>query len=198
VTAPDGGETTYYFGGSDWKQNLVHRIDAPNGNVTKREWKQNSVFCFSGSCSGTSYGQNTYVERETMTLGDSYGNPAVTAVTDFTYDKNGNLTSKTEYDWVSYNPSGIETPTTIKRKTEFVYYVDTDDATEVDIEDDDGYWNYDGYYIDPHLPRRLNALYRKTIKDGSGNPVAATEYYYDDEHTSGNVEAEYRWDSEKS
>ena len=51
--------------------------------------------------------------------------------------------------------------------------------------------------IDPTLPRRLNAVWRRTISDGAGTK-AVTEYEYDNKYTTGNVTQEKRWDSVKS
>jgi hypothetical protein len=129
VTNPDGGQSTYYhspttnYSTEDLgpaAQGLVYRIDGPNGSVVKRNWKYNEVIgipCGWYTCEPY---QNFYVSDESVTVGNASGQPSKSAVTHFIYDKNGNLTSKTEYDWVDYAGNDyFETGTTIKRKTDF-------------------------------------------------------------------------------
>ena len=119
--------------------------------------------------------------------------PSLTSVTDRMIDKNGNLLQTTEYDWVSYNPNGPETGTVPRRTTQWTYYASVPEATTI---------NYSAYeYWNPHTPgsaRRLDAVQRKEISDGSGNRAAVTELVYDDPFRAGNVTSELHWDSVKS
>ncbi len=196
VTAPDGGETTSHFDTKNytpyWTSGLVNWVEGPSGSVQKRQWAQNSVY---GSYSILN---NPYVYREATTVGNSLGTPAKTAVVDYTYDKNGNLLTKTEHDWTDYpdESGGI-----IRRKTFYDYYV-----TLSQPDDANGYWHAHNPNIWAQLSaRRLNALKRRKVSsDAEGLiPYAATEYSYDpakggNAYTNGNVTAEARWDSVKS
>jgi len=204
ITNPDGSVTQYWAGplGSyldtgvlgNFETPVVYRIDEPDGTVRKRVWSQNIV---PGTVNRLPLVpvpvQNPWVRRETATIGDASGNPALTSVMDRMIDKNGNLLQTTEYDWVNYNPNGPENGTVPRRTTQWTYFSGVPDATTI---------NFSAYeYWNPHLAglaRRLDAVQRKEILDGSGDRVAVTEFAYDDAFSTGNVTSELHWDNVKS
>ena len=188
--SPDGGQITHTFndrrGVHNWGRGLVTRIDEPMGSVRKRVWAQNKV---SPGISSADDPNNPYIQRETVTVGNSSGVPSKTAVTNYTFDKNGNLTQRTEYNWVAYAGTSIENGTTIQRSTAMVYHLTVPTAAST-ADDVNAYWNLSA-------PPRLDALRRNEISDGN-TIKAVTEFYYDDATANGNVETEKRWDSVKA
>ena len=142
ITNPDGSVTQYWAGplGSyldsgvlgNFETPVVYRIDEPDGTVRKRVWSQNIV---PGTVNQFPLVpvpvQNPWVRRETATIGDASGNPALTSVTDRMLDKNGNLLQTTEYDWVNYNPNGPENGTVPRRTTQWTYFSGVPGATTI-------------------------------------------------------------------
>ena len=102
-----------------------------------------------------------------------------------------------EYDWVNY---GTTTGTTPLRTTEYDYYFPAPEIPQnpSGTESVYGYWreHHASYWSDDEDPRRLNAVQRVTVSESGSNPVAITEFEYDDEYGTGNVTAEEYWDSE--
>ena len=210
VTNPDGSQTTFWYGaaagaGSSLSGYLdssipnnrvsgdvVYRIDEPNGRVIKRVWSQNRA------PNGSPYtGNNAFVKRETVTVGDMSGAPGLTAVTERVIDKNGNLLQTIEYDWVPYDPSGPENGSTVDRITEFTFHAAVSDyKSGANLAK--AYWNPHFSPLSPGQSRRLDAVRRKEVRDASGAVVAASEFDYDDAFGSGNVTAAKNWDSVKS
>ena len=193
VTSPDGGQTVHHIGvvgGQEWTKNLISQIDEPNGSIRKRQWAQNPPPYFREQFNQYTP-NNPYMTKEIVTVGNASGVPTKSAISTFAYDKNGNLTSKTEYDWVTY---GVETGSVIKRKTQMDYYVPASTYP---------YWNGHVTSIWPMgTSRRLNAVRRQTIFEGpSLTPKAAVEYEYtnynNDAYSKGNVKYEKHWDSTK-
>jgi len=78
-------------------------------------------------------------------------------------------------------------------QTDFNYFVTLGSGN-----DPNAYWNpHNPALWAPQSARRLNAVLRRTISDGSA-PYAATEFSYDNPYANGNVTAEKQWDSVKS
>jgi RHS repeat-associated protein len=210
VTNPDSTQTTYWYGAasgvgstlggyldSSIPGNLasgavIYRIDEPNGKVTKRMWSQNRA------PNGSPYsGNNAFVRRETVTVGDKFGVPSLTSVTDRIVDKNGNVLQSTDYEWVGYDGSGPESGVVAKRTTQLTYHAVVSDYTSMN--------SIDMAYWKPHFsplaetdPRRLDAVRRKETRDGANAIAAVSEFDYDDPYGSGNLTANKNWDSEKS
>ena len=206
VTNPDGSQTVYWYNPpanyldssiilNPYMGAVVYRIDEPNGHVQKRIWSQNRTQMLYTNTHLII--QNPWVRRETATIGNAAGTPSLTAVTDRMIDKNGNLLQTTEYDWVSYDPSGPETGSTPKRITQFTYNASVPDAV-TNTYNAYEYWNPHFYPLAPGEARRLDAVARKEVSDGSGNKAAVTEMVYDDPFRAGNVTSELHWDSVKS
>lgn len=201
VTNPDTSTATYWWGPPHGNSTLssgggVYQIDEPHGKVTKRLWSTNPVYT-----TGTTqnpWGQNAWVSRETITVGNSSGNPALTTVTDKLIDKNGNLIQTKEYDWVAYSPTGIETGSTLKRVTDMTYHADVHAATDTTSNDAKAYWNAHFSPLSAGQSRKLDAVARKVVSGGSSNTVSITEFAYDEPYRRGNLTTEKRWDSKKA
>src|SRR5262249_23116529 len=142
---------------------------------------------------------NPFIQRETVTVGNGFGQPSKTAVKDFVYDKNGNVLATTEYDWVSYQASTVEAGITVKRQTRTNYHVAVPEASS-NANDDNGYWqpHNSALWPDASSSRRLDVAMRQTISPDGMTVQAAVEFDYDNAYTTGNPTAEKRWDSNKS
>ena len=201
ITGPDQAQTVYHFSGipnsylenpsapSQGVARLVYKIDEPNGRVTKRVWGQSRLPGFYWN----THSSNFYVKRETETISNSVGSPTLTIVSERTIDKNGNQLQNTEYDWVGHDPSGPEVGSNVKRVTQNTYYAEVPEASSTS-DHPEAYWNpqFNG------LARRLDAVRRTEVRDGSENIAAITEFEYDDPLGKGNLTATKRWDNVKS
>jgi RHS repeat-associated protein len=201
ITNPDGGRTRYNYANlfsGYWNDGLITSIDyfdVQNNKwvtgATKRFWSQNRVYPY---LDADNTPHNPYMTKEIVSAPNSSGNLTTSAITTFSYDKNGNPLSKTEYDWVNY---GVETGSTIKRNTQFDYYVSVPEASSTS-DSPNAYWReHNTTYWASGTSRRLNAVKRRTIFEGS-TAKAATEFVYDSVYHNGNVIYERRWDSVKA
>lgn len=199
ITGPDGGVTTQQFYRTDIDSDLsgrVYKETGPSGTIVERIWANNKVVCPSGC--GSMRRLNTYVKTEATTIPDNLGNPSLTAIKDFNYDKNGNVTKITEYDWLSYSSThdgggvflGIPGGAVPVRTTENAYYNQTEDASNATANNADSYWN-------TTAPNVRVAISSSTIKNGSGTPVSRSEFNYFDVDTTANLIETKTWDSFK-
>jgi len=187
VTSPDGGVTTDLFGTTDggglslpWDSGLSFRTVEPNGTMVEKLWAMNHP----ANCSGCPAYRavNTYVDAEFTSIKDVNGNYTLTAIKDYTFDKNGNITEVKEYDWIPYAnisrtnglitavPTGISSY--LKRISKTTYYNDTPEAASTTYTDPDSY----------HLAssKRLLRLPKSSeVQDGSATPVSRSEITYD-------------------
>jgi RHS repeat-associated protein len=186
-----------------WASGLVYRIENSLGSVTDRSWSQNIVY---GLTNTTINPNNPFISIEGETVGNAAAQPSETATKVFTYDKNGNLTSRTEQDWQLYvacpnplmPPCPIPSSGSVLRQTQSSYYVTTPDASV--ITDAAGtYWQTT---IGDSVPERLDAVTRRETCQGVCNSSytttkAVTEYQYDNALQNGNPTMEFRWDNQK-
>lgn len=224
ITTPDGGLTQifsgkiYYQDPSHWKANLTLKTIAPDGTKTENLWERNfPVACtWTHSCgdphSSNLHPVNSYTKATFTSVKDST-NAYKTAIKEFNYDKNGNVTEVREYDWapesiiprdqhglVSGMPSCISAdgnaPCNVpKRITKTEYYNAVPAASST------SYTHPDSYHLKPGqrflgLPRSVE------IQDGTGTPKSRSEMSYD--HTTyggnsigGNLVSTKAWDSTK-
>ena len=194
ITAPDGTVTTNNYGDTTYQsasQGLVYKSSDSNGNITEKIWESNRP---TGTSTNTLKSINLYVKTEFTTVADASGNPSLTKIVDYTYDKNGNVTETKEYDWVAYSSishassgppvvTGIPGGATLKRITTNVYYNPASTAAN-------GYWSLGS-------PAKRNAIKSTTVKNASGTPASHSEFFYDNAATTGNVTQVKVWDSSK-
>lgn len=195
VTAPDGGITTQFFynrtGAGAWNTGLVYKTTGPAGN-TWRCWQSNEPWI---GVSATGDSKNPYLRAEYRQLPGA----ANAAATWLDYDKNGNLITKREYDWVSI--PGTDVPScsvagTVLRKTENRYWNPPGGALAVAKAADaptigltNAYWNTSAYH-------KRDSLLETRIYAGEASTAAVSQFQYDNSDTMGNLRYEYRWDSQ--
>jgi RHS repeat-associated protein len=134
--------------------------------------------------------------------GASGTDPVLSAIKNYAYDYNGNVTSERNYDWVSYPSTPANywvnaqtsapptLPSSPSRTTTNSYYV----APDLTIAGK-GYWSTGASTTGG--PFLLNAVTSKEIVENA-QPVTYSEFVYDSPTTTGNVTTELQWDSVKS
>ena len=200
ITTPGGGKRreTYgrnaAFGGLLAKVEYCEEATIPLGGpncldsklsrVMEREWAYNIPSIGSpGITRASIIRANPYVKSEYRT---EQGATDKTAVTDYRYDKNGNLTRVEEYDWVNYTAvhDASGNPTRSRgsklRTTAHVYRSATPAATNTSTSDDDAYY-------DPNSARRLTLKASTEVREGGGTKRSRREFSYD---TRGNLTGE--------
>jgi RHS repeat-associated protein len=195
VIGPDGGGSRESFyrlqGGEPWKRGLVYKSERPDGTVIERIWQPNAPHPASNV--------NPYVKTEFTSVRNSGGALVKTAIKDFNYDKNGNVTRVAEYDWVAYgsvprdgggNPTGIPSGLRPARITNNAYYSPTPDASDNTTDDPD-------VYNKGTSPNLRNAIASIETTSWLGAVSAYTEFFYDDALTTGNLIEQRSWDSTK-
>ena len=202
VYGPNGSITTQSFYNLNNDENLgghVYRETAANGTITEKLWRFNNP-------SGFNPGKpvNPYVKTEFVTIPDTAGHPSLTAIKDFDYDKNGNVTRVAEYDWVSYSSlprdqygyvTGVPGGIAPKRVSQTDFYNPTPNATDTTTNSANAYWSSDA-------PRLRNLAASAEVQDSSGTPKSRSEITYDYTSYSGNTlggnpTATKTWDSTK-
>jgi RHS repeat-associated protein len=196
ITAPDGGVTreSYNLASPGWQAGLSYRTEKPDGTVIEREWQPNIPYGLTGY---PSIG-NAYVKKEFISIRNAAGNPVKTAIKDFNYDKNGNVTRVAEYDWVDYssvhdgggNPAWNVSGLMPKRVTANVYHCFTPDAADNSQDSPNSYHK-------AGAPRLLKAIAASEVQTGTGTVVSRSEFFYDDAATTGNLIRQKSWDSVK-
>jgi RHS repeat-associated protein len=197
VTNPDGGVSTEYFS-AGYPYSKPYKTVAPDGSVVERIWQENLPYGDPGS--GV-YGSNPYVKTEYRSIKDGNGTLSKTAIKDFTYDKNGNVTQTVEYDWVAYSsvtrggtynlPTGIPGSAVVKRVNVNTYYSPTPEASNSSYDADT--------YNQPTSPRLKNALESSEVRSSTSTAgvLSRTENFYDSTTTTGNLIQQKSWDSTK-
>jgi RHS repeat-associated protein len=197
VFGPDGRAMTVRFKEvwpehPSWDMGLVYR-SYKDGIVTENVWAQNIPV--GGRGPGA---MNPFVKTEYISITDESGTPVKTAIKDYKYDKNGNVTNITEYDWVPYSSilrdqngsiTGMPADAKVKRITTNTYYNATPDSTDVTT-------NNPNTYPNPNTPQLLNAIASSEVSDGA-RTLSRTEYFYDNTSTTGNLTQQTVWDSSK-
>jgi RHS repeat-associated protein len=195
ITAPDLGTSSESFGDTSYQNansGLAFTSTRPDGSVVERIWQQNLPFGLNSLVQN-----NPYVKTEFTSIRDAGGNLSKTAIKDFNYDKNGNVTQVREYDWVDYGsvprnngfPTGIPGGAPLKRVTTNSYAFPTADASDTSTNSGNSYWQSGAQYL-------RKAVTASEVSDG-GQVLSRAEFYYDDPGTTGNVTQQLSWDSTK-
>ena len=192
ITGPDGGITKSYYPDVLIEEDggVILKTVSPDGTINQKGH-------YIGSSPYWNKAWNNLVGSDFTTIPDSNGNPSLTAIKTYEYDKNGNLLRTKEYDWVPYSSviSGeilsIPSNAVLKRIVENEYYNPAAAIpaypTQIDPSE----------YRTTTSPRVLNAVKAVVIKNGAGTPVSRTELYYDSLTTAGNLIETKSWDSYK-
>ena len=194
ITAPDGGVTENHFGdtgGAFWNSGLTIRTINPDGTKTETIWERNNL--------ANNASTNPYPKTVYTSIKNGAGVYVKTAIKDYKYDKNGNVTRVAEYDWVDYDsvPRSFGMPTGVPavspaRVTVSTYYNATPDATQFAGSNTNVYWSSGS-------PRVKNAIesmeVRKIMSGGGESPVTRVEYGYDNPSAPANLTELRSWDS---
>ncbi len=202
ITSPDGGILRESFRSpsilSDWNRGLVCKSERTDGSFVERIWERNIPY---GASQLGSITNNPHVKTEFLTVRSSAGTPVKTAIKDFSYDKNGNVTRISEYDWVDYGmvardsfgkPTGIPAGASIKKVTINSYHNPTPEAADSSTDDPD-------VYHKATSPLLRNAIASAEIRSSSveSDALSRAEYVYDNPSTTGNLIQQTSWDSTK-
>ena len=208
VTAPDGSfsaESKHYSLNLAWWTNGLTYLNSNPDTLVERIWAHNIPYTVPptgpyppGIFSGTG-SANAYVKTELTTLRHKNGSISAsspTAIKDYKYDKNGNVTEMLEYEFVPYGSitrsGGVVTALpalTQKRRTIKSYY---NQAAPAESPTANQY-----SYSDPSSPKLKQLLQSTEIRDPAGTPVSRTEFIYDDPDNRGNLIETRVWDSSK-
>jgi len=198
ATAPDGGSSTEYFfvntGDPHFgKAGLSYKSVKLDGSQVERFWQENVPY------NGTGDTKNFYVKTEFVSIPDSTTALVKTAIHDYVYDKNGNVTQVAEYDWVPYGdvsrgadgkPTGaIPASAQLKRVFATGFYNATPSA------DSSAYSAY--IYNQTTSPNLRTATKWTEVRANllQSSAQSRTEFDYDDPSTKGNLTARRDWDS---
>ena len=201
VTAP-GGSTVYQIFydivNDEQKGGQVYKEIKADGTVVERVWANNLPV-------GVNYGSgarlNAFVKTEFTTITDAMGNPSLTAIKDYDYDRNGNALEVAEYDWIPASSPAILrdaggkvtgfTGLMRSRSTATSYYNPTPSyASQAG--------SANPYYLSS-APTLRNLAEASEARNSSGTPVSRTEITYDNSSTptNGNPTQTRTWDSTK-
>ncbi|MGH9941342.1 MAG: DUF4214 domain-containing protein [Pyrinomonadaceae bacterium] len=194
VNGPDGGITQEVTGTDPNSPSSGRSLKTvrPDGLVVERLWRQNRSDGMAGQVI------NPYVKTEFTSLRDAAGNYVKTAVKDYTYDKNGNVTIIKEYDWMPYaeitrdgagRVMGFPASAPPKRVTRHEYHFPTPDAEDTTTINSNAYYRLDS-------PPLRTALKSSEVSDGV-RVLSRAEFTYDDAGTTGNLIEQRSWDSSR-
>ena len=200
IVMPDGGVMTQLGQPTNHTENA-------DGSISEKIWQANRPQGFPSSYAPDpatgidAYDPqrvNQYVKTEFTSIRDAGGTLTKTAIKDYSYDKNGNVTAVREYDWVDYSsvprngsglPTGIPGSAVLKRVTTNSYANSTPDASDTSSNDADSYWN-------STAPVLKNVVASSEVSNGSSTLTRA-EFFYDNSSTTGNLTQQKHWDSTK-
>ncbi|MBK7706211.1 MAG: hypothetical protein IPJ30_10615 [Acidobacteria bacterium] len=151
VTGPDGAETTehYYQGGITNPPYVPVLVKGESyKTVTPTSILEKIYTSNIPAAHGFFNKANRWVKYEFTTIEDNSGSPAKTAITEYSRDKNGNVTEVRQYDFAAYStvprdsegrPTGLPSGATPARITKTDYYNDTPDSSSTTYTDSDSY-----------------------------------------------------------
>lgn len=200
IVMPDGGVMTQLGQPTNHTENA-------DGSVSEKIWQANRPQGFPSSYAPDpatgidAYDPqrvNQFVKTEFTSIRDAGGTLTKTAIKDYSYDKNGNVTVVREYDWVDYGsvprnggglPTGIPGGAVLKRVTTNSYANSTPDASDTSSNDADSYWN-------STAPALKSVVASTEVSNGS-TTLTRAEFFYDNSSTTGNLTQQKHWDSTK-
>jgi hypothetical protein len=100
ITGPDGGITRNYSANTGPFARQSYKTENPDGSMVERIWQQNIPYQNPAMNSGV----NSFVKTEFTSIKNSSGSFVLTAIKDYKYDKNGNVTEVKDYDWTDSRP----------------------------------------------------------------------------------------------
>ncbi len=156
IANPDNGKLVYHYGSynnGSWDDNLVTKIEEYDHDEIKRRETVRSWSGTSENSMASSWTQNSWMEKEIVSVFNPAGGGVKSAITTYSRDWNGNLLEKKEYDWVTY---GTAIGSTVKRWTAYDYYVPVTIANRYDAAHNTSLWP-------AGTARRLNAVKRVTV-----------------------------------
>jgi RHS repeat-associated protein len=194
IIGPDGG---FLRETHDLKGKSI-RTEKPDGSVIERIWQENIP---AGEDIPEFTDVNPFVKTEFTSIRNSSGALVKTAIKDYTYNKNGNVTQVAEYGWVDYGavprvggglPTGIptEVATTRARFTTNNYYSPTPVTSDNTTDDPD-------VYHKSTSPNLRNAIKSSEVAPNIFTVYSLTEFFYDNPLTTGNLVEQKGWDSTK-
>jgi len=191
ITEPDGGVLQEVY---DNKGHSL-RTEKPDGSVIERIWRENIPV---GNAIPDFTDVNPFIKTEFTSIRNSSGALVKTAIKDYAYDKNGNVTQVAEYDWVDYGsvprfggfPTGLPGGAPLKRVTVNTYYNPTPEALNTTTDDPN-------VYHKPTSPNIKRSIQSSEMRSDSGSVLSRAESFYDNPSTTGNLTLERKWDSTK-
>ncbi len=204
ITNPNGSWTKVHFIPDGAMAGTITAQESSDGSIVENMWVKNppvdcGIYCWI-------YQYNPYMKTTFTSIKDAAGNYTLTAIKDFTYDKNGNVTEVREYDWVAYSSvprdgygsiTGIPGGATLKRVTKTEFYNPVPLASSSTYNDTDS-------YIFTTSPRLLRLPKSVEVQDGSSVTRSKTEITYDytnynsSNTKGGNPTLTRVWDSTKN
>lgn len=206
ITSPDGSvvkEWSYgkleATGASAWKLGLIYKSERPDGTVVERISQPNTP-----QSPYLARDINPYTKTEFVSIKNAAGTLVKTAITDYSYDKNNNLTQRAEYDFVAYNtvprdgnlrPTGIPAGAlaALKKVTVNAYNSPTPDAADKTT-------SAPYAYNRPGSPNVRIAAESSEVRSGfsAATVLTRTEFFYDNVLTTANPIQIRTWDSFKN
>lgn len=203
IESPTGGITREKFSESGWLPRQYdgqpYRTENPDGTVVERVFGSNVPFGLFPSLTQAGdepWSTNAFVTKEFHSVRNAAGDLSKTALTEYKYDKNGNVTEVKEYDWVDYirlshdsngRPVGLTVSAPLKRVTTSSYYNPTPNSSDTS--------DAVNSYHKSSAPRLLHLLESGEIGDGVAT-LSRTESFYDS-LARGNLSEQRSWDSTK-
>jgi len=195
-TAPDGGTTSYYFNTVSYKHEsspiagTINVIHNPDGSRLGRSWAYNVPHERTGDLQYP----NPWIKAEGVYTANASGNLVASSIKQYESDKNGNITSVVERDWVPYGTS--PSLGTLLKKTVKTYLNGATDSTNTNP-DLKAYSH--ATLATAAVPRNFVTL--SELQNGSGAVQSRSEFHYAETNTathSWNLTAENHWDSTKA
>jgi YD repeat-containing protein len=224
---PDGGVTTTLFndfspadwsagtfnaGLTPWYAGLVYYVQHPDGSTTEQLWQQNFPYALTDTRTVTAAGTSAEPGNPVVAATIQQNTNAQFTATSFSYDRNGNVVLRDDYDWKAYTasnvphatvngqmgPTALYSPGNLLRATATTFATQAGAATSAGAGTDDtsAYWNpmtNPGAGLNWPLATKLQACVSVT---GTGNG-SVTQYQYDSGGTiaKGNLTQEAEWNS---